>query len=112
MDASKQEIYFIAFRMQVGAIRRELPMIGLCEPGRAVVLEALDLVEAQVREWAAEGMVTVPQLQESLGALMRLPDELRIVKEAGQDGHLSLEVLRAFGILPQREEAGGGGPIN
>ena len=70
MAASKQEVYFIAIRMQVGAIRRELPVIGLCDQGRDTVLEALELVEAQVREWAAETMVTVQQLQEALAALM------------------------------------------
>jgi hypothetical protein len=109
MEASKQQVYFIAIRMQAGAIRRELPMIGLGEHASRTVLEALELVEAQLRDWAAEGMVTVLQLQELLGALMRLPGELRTVKEAGRDDALSLEILQAFGILPAPDEGAGGG---
>jgi hypothetical protein len=112
MEASKQQVYFIAIRMQIGAIRRELPLIGLCEPASQIVIEAMDLVEAQLRDWAVEGMVTVPQLQELLGALMRLPGELRTVKEAGRDDALSLEVLQAFGILPAPDEGGGDGAVN
>jgi hypothetical protein len=109
MEASKQQVYFIAIRMQAGAIRRELPMIGLGEHASQTVLEAMELVEAQLRDWAAEGMVTVLQLQELLGALMRLPGELRTVKEAGRDDTLSLEILQAFGILPAPGEGEGGG---
>lgn len=112
MEASKQEIYFIAIRMQTGAIRRELPLIGLCDQAGRTVLQAMDLVEAQVREWAADGMVTLQQLQELLGPLMRLPGELRVVKDAGQDEALTLEVLEVFGVVPARDGGGGAGTIN
>jgi hypothetical protein len=112
MEASKQQIYFIAIRMQTGAIRRELPLIGLRDRASATVLHGLELVEAQVREWAADGMVTLRQLEELLGALMRLPTELRTVKEAGADEALTLEVLEAFGAVPPRGPAGGGGAAN
>jgi hypothetical protein len=109
MEASKREIYFIAIRMQTGAIRRELPLIGLGEQASATVLEAMELVEGQVREWAVEGMVTTQQLQDLLGALMRLPGELRTVKEAGQEGSLTLEVLEMFGVVPASGPVGGAG---
>jgi hypothetical protein len=112
MEASKQQVYFIAIRMQAGAVRRELPLIGLRERAREAVLEAMDLVEAQLREWSVDGMVTLQQLQELLGALMRLPGELRTVREAGQDEALTLEMLQAFGILPPLEEDGGAGAAN
>jgi len=100
MEASKQEIYFIAIRMQAGTIRRELPLVGLCDGAREAVLQAVDLVEVQVREWKVDGMVTVQQLQELLAALMRLPGELRALKEAGRDEALTLEELRALGVVP------------
>ena len=112
MEASKQQIYFIAIRMQTGAIRRELPMIGLCDRARDTVLQSMDMLEEQVREWAADGMVTSLQLQEVLGALMRLPAELRTVKEAGRDDALTLEVLQTFGILPALDAGGGEGELN
>jgi hypothetical protein len=109
MEASKQQVYFIAIRMQIGAIRRELPLVGLGERASATVVEAMDRLEAQVREWAVDGMVTVQQLQEHLGALMRLPGELRAVKEAGQEASLTLEVIELFGVLPPRGPAGTAG---
>lgn len=112
MEASKQQIYFIAIRMQTGAIRRELGLIGLCERARLTVLQAMDEVEAQVREWAVDGMVTPQQLQEFLGALMRLPGELRALKEAGQDETLTLEELQALGVISPPEPGGGEGAVN
>lgn len=112
MEASKQQVYFIAIRMQAGAIRRELPLIGLGDRARQTVLQAMDMVEAQLREWAFDGMVTLRQLQELLGALMRLPGELRAVREAGQEEALTLEVLHAFGVVPPQEQDGGAGTAN
>jgi len=112
MEASKQQVYFMAIRMQTGSIRRELPLIGLCDLALQTVNQAMDMVEAQVQEWAVDGMVTVQQLQELLGALMRLPGELRTVQEAGQDGALTLEVLLASGLLPAPERGGGAGTAN
>jgi hypothetical protein len=112
MEASKQQIYFMAIRMQTGAIRRELPLIGLGEAAARVVGEALDRVEGQVREWSVDGMVTPQQLQEILGALMRMPDELRMVKEAGKEDALTLEVFEAVGLLPTRVRGGGAGTVN
>jgi len=112
MEASKQEVFFIAIRMQTGAIRRDLPLIGFSDRAQRIVLQALDLVEAQVREWSVDRMVTPQQLQEILGALMRMPGELRTVKEAGQEDALTLEVFQAVGLLPPRERGGGSGTIN
>lgn len=112
MEASKQQIYFMAIRMQTGAIRRELPLIGLGERAMQTVLQAMELVEARIREWSIDGMVTPQQLQEILGALMRMPEELRMVKEAGQEDSLTLEVFEAVGLLPTRVRGGGSGTVN
>jgi len=112
MEASKQEVFFIAIRMQTGSIRRELPLIGLGERATAVVLEVLDRVEGQVREWSIEGMVTPGQLQEVLAGLMRVTSDLREVKEAGKEDGLTLEMFEALGVLPPRPRGGGEGPVN
>lgn len=111
MEASKQQVYFIAIRMQAGAIRRELPLIGLEDGAGQAVLEAMEIVEAQLREWAVDGMVTVQQLRELLAALMRLPLELRTAKEAGHEGALTVEGLLS-GLIPAPPEGapGSGSP--
>lgn len=103
MPASKQEVYFIAIRMQVGAVRRELPLVGLGEEACGTVLEALDVVEAEVREWRASGLVAVAQLQELLGALMKLPAELRALQEGGEEARITPDWLAELGVIPTRE---------
>ena len=103
MPASKQEVYFIAIRMQVGAARRELPLVGLGEEACSAVLDALDAVEAQVREWHASGLVAVAQLQELLGALMKLPAALRTLREGGEEARITAGWLEEVGVIPRRE---------
>ena len=100
MEPSRQELFFLAIRMQAGAIRRELPALGLGDRAAGVVLQALDLMEAQVRQWSIDGMVAPAQLQDLLGALMRLPQDLREVVAAGKADAISMEILAAFGVLP------------
>jgi hypothetical protein len=102
MSASRQEVYYIAIRMQTGAIRRDLRLIGLGERAGQHVLDALDRVDARVREWGVTGLVAAEQLQRLLARLMALPGELRTLKEAGPDEELTLDLL---------EEADGSGPV-
>jgi hypothetical protein len=101
MVASKQEVYYIAIRMQVGSIRRDLGLIGLGEHASHVVLEELDRVDAQVREGRVSGLVAAEQLQRLLARLMALPSELRALSESGPDEELTLDLI---------EEDGAGGP--
>jgi len=103
MAASKQDVYFIAIRMQVGAVRRELPLVGLGEQASEAVLFALECVEAEVQEWHASGLVAVAQLQALLAALMKLPGELRRLQEAGEEGCVTPGWLEEFGVIPGRE---------
>lgn len=103
MAASKQEVYFIAIRMQVGAVRRELPLVGLGEPASETVRVALEGVEAQLREWHASGLVAVAQLQELLGALMKLPAELRALQDGGEEARITPDWLAELGVIPARE---------
>ena len=110
MPASKQEVYYIAIRMQVGAVRRELPLVGLGEEACCAVLDALDAVEAQLREWHASGLVAVAQLQELLGALMKLPGELRTLHEGGEEARIAAGWLEELGLLPARGDGPPSGP--
>jgi hypothetical protein len=93
MAASKQEVYYIAIRMQAGALRRDLRLIGLGERASHVVLEELDRVDARIREWRVSGMVAAEQLQRLLARLMALPGELRALNEAGPDEEFTLDLL-------------------
>jgi hypothetical protein len=102
MVASKQEVYFIAIRMQLGSLRRDLGLIGLGDRASHVVLEELDRVEAQVREWRVSGLVAAEQLQRLLARLMALPGELRGLAEGGPDEEFTLDLL-------EEEGAGGSG---
>jgi hypothetical protein len=98
MAASRQEVYFIAIRMQTGSIRRELGLIGLGERANRLALEVLEQVDAQVRQWGIDRLVAEAQLQELLGSLMKLPGNLRTLKEAGHEEALTLETFEEWGI--------------
>src|SRR5512145_2148596 len=112
MVASRQEIYFIAIRMQVGSVRRELGLIGLGDGARQIVVEALDRIEAQVRQWGVERLVVEAQLQELLASLMKLPAHLRTLKEAGQEGEITLERFEEWGLIAPRKREDGSGLVN
>jgi hypothetical protein len=107
MSASRQEVYYIAIRMQTGAIRRDLRLIGLGERSSCAVLEALDQVDVQVREWGVTGLVAAEQLQRLLARLMALPGELRALREAGHEEGLTLDLLdEAVASGPEPEDDG------
>jgi hypothetical protein len=112
MAANRNDLHFLAIRMQVGAIRAQLPGLGLCEPAAQVVGEVLNRIDAQVREWQLDGMVVQAQLQELLVLLMRVPGDLRELKEAGKDGELTIEIFEALGIVAPRDPGPGPGTVS
>lgn len=112
MVASRQQVYFIAIRMQSGNVRRELGLLGLGERASRVALEAMDGVDAQVRRWAVDGMVAEPQLRELLQALLQVPERLRTLKEAGREEEITLARFEEWGLLPSPAREAGPGPVS